>query len=229
MRSAHRPDARSSPRLRTAPWAGSSPTGGPRWHSPASSTASTPTAWPCGDSPWAGALPGRAEGCCCACWQSEGISMRSSHGLRGNFTCLALTVVRDAGDFFRRVSGLQAHSPVWFPAWLPCGGRIPARHLPPRPWSLCAALHGFASVRDDRANVMRPLRFPAPPSSLLGLDRAPAAFAGLSGDVGKVIFPRMLVALGEVGIGKLPAFRSRYSSAVVCIRRSSAVLPRASR
>jgi len=29
--------------------------------------------------------------------------------------------------------------PVWLPAWLPCGGRIPARHLPPRPWSLCAA------------------------------------------------------------------------------------------
>lgn len=53
---------------------------------------------------------------------------------------------------------------------------------------------------------MRPLRFPAPPSSLLGLDRAPAAFAGLSGDVGKVIFPRMLVAWGEVGIGKLSAF-----------------------
>jgi hypothetical protein len=40
-----------------------------------------------------GALPGRAEGCCCACWQSEGISMRSSHGLRGNSTCLALTAV----------------------------------------------------------------------------------------------------------------------------------------
>src|ERR1700683_2565789 len=63
-----------------------------------------------------------------------------------------------------------------------------------------------ASVRNDRANVMRPLRFPAPPSSLPGLDRVPAAFAGLSGGVGEVVFPCTLVALGEVGIGKPLAF-----------------------
>jgi hypothetical protein len=61
-------------------------------------------------------------------------------------------------------------------------------------------------VRNDRANVMRPLRFPAPPSSLPGLDRAPAALAGLSGGMGEVIFPWLLIAFGEVGIGKPSAF-----------------------
>ncbi len=41
--------------------------------------------------------------------------------------------------------------PVWLPAWLPCGGRIPARHLPPRPWSLCAAF-------PHRTDCCRPIR-----------------------------------------------------------------------
>ncbi len=87
---------------------------------------------------------------------------------------------------------------------------LPRRSLPSR------TPYGFALVRNDRANVMRPLRFPAPPSSLPRLDRAPAAFAGLSGDVGKVIFLCMLVALGKVGIGKLPAF-ARDKALLWCV------------
>jgi hypothetical protein len=55
-------------------------------------------------------------------------------------------------------------------------------------------------VRDDGADVVRPLRFATAAGSLLGLDRLPAGFADLPGGVGEVIFPRTLAAFAAVGI-----------------------------
>lgn len=63
----------------------------------------------------------------------------------------------------------------------------------------------FVLVRDDRADVVRPICLAASPGSLLRLDHAPAALADLSCGVGEVIFPGLLAAFAEVGIRDFPA------------------------
>ena len=55
-------------------------------------------------------------------------------------------------------------------------------------------------VRNDGADVVRPVRFTAAAGRLLGLDRAATALADFPCGVSRVIFPRMPVAFVEVGI-----------------------------
>jgi len=55
-------------------------------------------------------------------------------------------------------------------------------------------------VRNDGANVVRPVRFTAAAGRLLGLDRAATALADFPCGMSGVIFLRMPVAFVEVGI-----------------------------
>ena len=57
-------------------------------------------------------------------------------------------------------------------------------------------------VRNNGADVVRPVRFTATAGRLLGLDRAAAALADFPCGMSGVIFPRMPVAFAEVGIRK---------------------------
>lgn len=65
----------------------------------------------------------------------------------------------------------------------------------------------MALVRNDGADVVRPVRFTAAAGRLLGLDWAAAAYADFPCGVSGVISARMPVALTEVGIRKPFALR----------------------
>jgi hypothetical protein len=73
---------------------------------------------------------------------------------------------------------------------------------------LLGAMRTPRLVGNKGTDVVHPVCFTPPPGSLPGLDRSPAALAGLPRGMGEVIFPFLLVPFGEVGIGKSLALES---------------------
>lgn len=117
----------------------------------------------------------------------------------------------DAGElaaFYAGITGgeVMVSGDSWALMTCPDGSAICFQGAPaysPPTWPDAAGLWstpGPRLVRDDGADVVRPLRFATAAGSLLGLDRLPAGFAGLPGGVGGVIFPRTLAAVAAAGI-----------------------------